>query len=395
VYGLDFRDLARLEAFCVHLEQSYDRLDVIINNAAQTVRRPPAYYAHLMEAERTDFFLAAEGSTSSSSSSSPVAAEAKEGEDATARMKQSLRGQHHFNTQSSSGGSGTGRAALGDGAAYSRPQEGRGGAMQQRPGGGGSGLSSAEMTQLALIEGEDKETTSFPTAITDVNGQQVDLRKQNSWTMKLHEVPTVELAEVFAINTIAPTIINARLKNMMLRRPPAEMEEDQSMETGRGWANKGRGKGPAGFESRPEQWRFIVNVSAMEGKFYRYKGDTHPHTNMAKAALNMMTRTSAQDYVKSGIYMTAVDTGWINDEKPIDLAVAHEKTHNFQTPLDEVDAASRVLDPVIAPLRAAQDLLHQQKKRKGDNQGGRSLPPLAIVEPPWGYFLKDYVKTEW
>ena len=42
--------------------------------------------------------------------------------------------------------------------------------------------------------------------------------------------------------------------------------------------------------------KFIVNVSAMEGKFYRYKTPNHPHTNMAKAALNMMTRTSASDY---------------------------------------------------------------------------------------------------
>lgn len=125
----------------------------------------------------------------------------------------------------------------------------------------------------------------------------------------------------------------------------------------------------------------------MEGKFYRYKSDAHPHTNMAKAALNMMTRTSAQDYVKSGIYMTAVDTGWINDEKPIDLAMAHEKVHNFQTPLDEVDAAARVLDPVIAPIRAAQDAA---KKR---NTG--SVEEELVIEPPWGYFLKDYVKTEW
>jgi NAD(P)-dependent dehydrogenase (short-subunit alcohol dehydrogenase family) len=88
----------------------------------------------------------------------------------------------------------------------------------------------------------------------------------------------------------------------------------------------------------------------MEGKFYRFKSANHPHTNMAKASLNMMTRTSAQDYVKSKIYMTAVDTGWINDEKPIELAAQHHKQHNFQTPIDELDAASRVLDPIIAPL---------------------------------------------
>ena len=85
--------------------------------------------------------------------------------------------------------------------------------------------------------------------------------------------------------------------------------------------------------------KFIVNVSAMEGQFYRYKTDRHPHTNMAKArcpcnptyhcmamrltinipffghqaALNMMTRTSGPDYAADGIYMTSVDTGWVTD----------------------------------------------------------------------------------
>merc|ERR1712147_467075 len=91
-------------------------------------------------------------------------------------------------------------------------------------------------------------------------------------------------------------------------------------------------------------WKFIVNVSAMEGKFYRYKTANHPHTNMAKAALNMMTRTSAEDYRKSNIFMTAVDTGWINDEKPLERAGAHAQ-RGFQPPLDEVDAAARILDP--------------------------------------------------
>ena len=61
---------------------------------------------------------------------------------------------------------------------------------------------------------------------------------------------------------------------------------------------------------------FIVNVSAMEGKFYRHKTANHPHTNMAKAALNMMTRTCAEALSAEGINMNSVDTGWINDEKP-------------------------------------------------------------------------------
>ena len=121
--------------------------------------------------------------------------------------------------------------------------------------------------------------------------------------------------------------------------------------------------------------KFIVNVSAMEGRFYKFKLPTHPHTNMAKAALNMMTRTSAGDYAKAKIYMTAVDTGWINDEKPAALAAADAKTHNFQTPIDEIDAAARCLDPIIAPLlRAAAG---------------------EPADPPYGCFLKDYAPCEW
>ena len=79
---------------------------------------------------------------------------------------------------------------------------------------------------------------------------------------------------------------------------------------------------------------FIVNVSAMEGKFYRHKTANHPHTNMAKAALNMMTRTCADELARSGVLMNSVDTGWINDEKPIERAAAHAERHHIQTPLD-------------------------------------------------------------
>ena len=52
VYGVDFRNLVALEWFCTYIIENYDRLDAIVNNAAQTVRRPPAYYAHLVEAEK-------------------------------------------------------------------------------------------------------------------------------------------------------------------------------------------------------------------------------------------------------------------------------------------------------------------------------------------------------
>jgi len=107
----------------------------------------------------------------------------------------------------------------------------------------------------------------------------------------------------------------------------------------------------------------------MEGKFYRHKNETHPHTNMAKAALNMMTRTSAQDYKKSRIYMTCVDTGWINDENPRDKAKEIHEKHNFQTPIDEVDAAARIVDPIFEGV--------------------------AHGSPAFGKFFKDYLPTEW
>ena len=115
---------------------------------------------------------------------------------------------------------------------------------------------------------------------------------------------------------------------------------------------------------------FIVNVSAMEGKFYRHKTPNHPHTNMAKAALNMMTRTSAAELASSHrIFMTAVDTGWINDENPRDRAARTAELNHFQTPIDEVDAAARVLHPVFEGITT-----------------GR---------PAFGVFLKDYKETEW
>lgn len=103
----------------------------------------------------------------------------------------------------------------------------------------------------------------------------------------------------------------------------------------------------AGWEAHHKLGRpqFIVNVSAMEGQFYRNKTIFHPHTNMAKAALNMMTRTASAGLAAVNIFMTAVDTGWITDENPVEH---HAKREEAPPPLDEWDAAMRVLDPVLA-----------------------------------------------
>ena len=204
------------------------------------------------------------------------------------------------------------------------------------------------MTQLPILADDaTHDRALFPTGVFDVNAQQVDLRSTTSWTLKLDQVSTPEAVEVMAVNALAPFIICGRLKGLMIRT--------REMDKARGAADVGR---------------YIVNVSSMEGKFFRKKDEYHPHNNMAKASLNMMTRTSAQDYAKDGIYMTAVDTGWLNIEAPVPKAVKIAKT-NFQTPIDEVDGASRVLDPVF----------------------------MGLVSPPdkrtFGVFLKDYRLTEW
>lgn len=351
IYGLDFRDIASLEKFCQHVSSQYTRLDVIINNACQTVRRPPAYYAPLINAEQ-DYFHSMNHSDNPSSD---------RGEDKKLKMlltcqQEYVRSSYDAKDTSSSssrlhlgGGmlhdsSTNSNVLAGDVYNHAASNDSHSRHIDALDGNTMEATASSDLTQLQVAPGDENFSSAlFPTGATDVNQQQVDLRKSNSWTMKLHEVSTPEIAEVFAINALAPAILNAKLKSLMEKDKPG--------------------------------WKFIVNVSAMEGKFYRFKSADHPHTNMAKAALNMMTRTSAQDYVKSNIYMTAVDTGWINDEKPIERAVAHEKRHKFQTPLDEIDAAARVLDPVIGPLVCV----------------GRG----EKVEPPWGVFLKDFMKCEW
>lgn len=285
VVGIDLRDPAQVVALADSVAAA-GPLDILINNAAQTVRRSPGAYSAL------------------------AAAEAAPLPDGPLPELQYLGG-HEASSRLHP-------AALGE-------------AGPPVP-----ALSPHALTALALTTGSaSPERIAAATAI-DAGGLVPDLAADNSWSARVHEVDALELLEVQLCNVTAPFVLVSRLRTAMTASPFPR--------------------------------RYVVNVSAMEGVFSRgYKGAGHPHTNMAKAALNMLTRTSAADMFADGILMTSVDTGWITDERPhpTKMRLAAE---GFHAPLDLVDGAARVYDPIVRGERG---------------------------EDVYGCFLKDYGVFPW
>ncbi|MGI9206398.1 MAG: short-chain dehydrogenase, partial [Rhodococcus sp. (in: high G+C Gram-positive bacteria)] len=257
-------------------------LDILINNAAQTVRRSPGAYSALADAE-----------------SGPLPA-----------------------------------GPLPEVLTFGKPSDAHPAALT---GALPAELSGDALTSLALVAGSATPERVAAGIAVDAGGLLPDLVHTNSWVQTVGEVEPLELLEVQLCNSVAPFILVNRLRPAMA--------------------------------ASPARRKYVVNVSAMEGQFAgrRYKGAGHPHTNMAKAALNMLTRTSAEEMLEDGILMTAVDTGWITDERPhhTKMRLAEE---GFHAPLDLVDGAARVYDPIV------------------QGEAGTDL---------YGCFLKDYRPAPW
>ncbi|MBA3338187.1 MAG: SDR family NAD(P)-dependent oxidoreductase [Geodermatophilaceae bacterium] len=281
IVGIDLRDPAQVISLAESVAEQ-GPLDILINNAAQTVRRSPGSYAPLVDAE-----------------SAPLPSGA---------LSDLLTFDHVRDPH----------------------PEALVGSMSQHP-------AAQALTALALTAGSASPARIAAETAIDAGGLVPDLHPVNSWTQRVGEVDPLELLEVQLCNTTAPFILISGLRPAMA--------------------------------ASPARRKYVVNVSAMEGQFARaYKGPGHPHTNMAKAALNMLTRTSAEEMLGTDrILMTAVDTGWITDERPhpTKQRLADE---GFHAPLDLVDGAARVYDPIIA------------------GEAGRDL---------YGCFLKDYAPAAW
>jgi len=288
IVGIDLRDPAQVVALADSVAE-VGPLDILINNAAQTVRRSPGAYAPLSAAE-----------------SEPLP---------DGPLPELLTFDHISDAHP--------MALAGSLSEHPLPH---------LP----DGLGGGELSRLALLAGSASADLVSAGRAVDAGGLVPDRNSINSWTQRVDEVDALELLEVQLCNMTAPFLLVSRLRAAMA-------------------ASSARRK-------------YVVNVSAMEGVFGRgYKGPGHPHTNMAKAALNMLTRTSAAEMLTDGILMTAVDTGWITDERPhyTKLRLAEE---GFHAPLDLVDGAARVYDPIV------------------QGEAGVDL---------FGCFLKDYQRADW
>lgn len=323
IVGIDLRDPSQVIALADSVA-AQGPLDILINNAAQTVRRSKGAYSLLAEAEHeplTGGPLPHVEILGSPAQLHPRAPEESVDASRGASVDASSEGSPAASIQGSTDAQPAQNPALLDTVAEGLAR----------------GLKPAELSAMAMAAGSSSLEKHADGSAIDAGGLVPDVAHVNSWVQHVQQVDPLEMLEVQLCNTTAPFLLISRLRAAMV-------------------AAKARRT-------------YVVNVSAMEGQFSRrYKGPGHPHTNMAKAALNMLTRTSAEEmFTTDGILMTAVDTGWITDERPhfTKIRLAEE---GFHAPLDLVDGAARVYDPIVR------------------GEAGEDL---------YGCFLKDYQPSPW
>lgn len=301
IVGIDLRDPTQVISLADEVAAD-GPLDILINNACQTVRRTPGAYSRLVEAE-----------------SAPLPA--------GVRLPEMISFDRISEAHPA-----VIAGALSSEAIPHHDGESPEAALEHH--------NAASITALALKAGSASLAAHLEGSAVDAGGLLPDLQTTNSWTHVVDEVDPLELLEVQLCNQTAPFLLVSRLRAAM------------------------RAAVAGGAERA-----YVVNVSAMEGQFSRrYKGPGHPHTNMSKAALNMLTRTSAGEMFEADrILMTAVDTGWITDERPHQDKLRHAGD-GWHAPLDLVDGAARVYDPIVR------------------GEAGEDL---------FGCFLKDFEPSPW
>ena len=322
VVGIDLRDPAQVVALAESVAAE-GPLDILINNAAQTVRRSPGAYAPLADAE-----------------SVPIDPNLwEEGRGPTLLTFGHSRDIHPHAFENSIKAHPLLAATIPVGA-FGRDlaPTSRSNTPQEQT---AARANAQTLTDMALAPGSSSLARLADGTAIDAGGLLPDLHHSNSWVQGVGEVDALEMLEVQLCNETAPFILISKLRGRLAEAALA--------------ARNGRA--------------YVVNVSAMEGVFGRgYKGPGHPHTNMAKAAVNMLTRTSAREMFETDqILMTSVDTGWITDERPHPTKVRLAE-EGFHAPLDLVDGAARVYDPIVR------------------GEAGEDL---------FGVFLKDYKPSGW
>lgn len=317
--AIDLRFTNDVEKLCAHLRTKLPRLDILINNAAQTIRRPPQFYAHLLPVEKLSI---ASANPTTLSETSLIKSDEKH---QIATMEKSMTSK--------------------DGLSF---YEYGVGTMIESV----KGLSAAEKTQLVLLPEDRAENNvgCFPVDQYDEHCQQVDLRKKNSWILRPEELTAIEMGETQIVNAISPFLLLQGLLPLLKHaaknpiRNSTQNSPPSSAAASAAASSSGDKNGVA----------HVVMVSAMEGVFNRHRKDTnHLHTNMAKAAMNMITRCLGTYYaLDHNVLINSVDTGWIDDMTPISMPQkdGEQKKKRFTPPLNDVDGAARVLDPVFLAI---------------------------------------------